>query len=109
MILGAKKYTATRAAAGSWSDGEYTPGASSSFAIKGSMQPMNSDEISLLPEGAREQAAWILLCDMKQTELALADHVARDGRDYLVLHVYDWSDHGVLPYRSYALGEVTNG
>lgn len=108
-MLGARKYTVTRTAAGSPSGGHYVAGATSTFSVKGSMQPMDSDRLELLPEWARTEAAWILLCDKRQSTLAVGDRVARDGHSFLVHEVMDWSDHTPLPYRSYALGEVTSG
>ena len=117
-ILGSDIFIVTRTAAGSWVDGSWTDGVPTTFDLRGSLQPFDAraESMELLPEGARSQARWWLICDRRQSELRLsiaeselpADHVTIDGRDYVALAIQDWHRHtrGV-PYRSYILGEVT--
>lgn len=108
MILGARTYTVTRYASGTWVDGEYTRGAMSSWTVRGSLQPIDdAEDLKQNPEGARTDAVWILICDGRQTELEDGDFVTVDGAEYLAKQKEDWTHHKPLPYRSYELFEVT--
>jgi hypothetical protein len=108
MILGATTHTVTRYATGTWTSGVYTAGTASTFTIRGSVQPMDGRTLDLLPEGARSEARYILLCDHRQTELLEQDRVSVGSRSYLVMMLADWTAHTPLPYRGYVLGEVTS-
>ena len=116
MILGARTYTIEREAAGTVSSaGIFTPGASSTFTVRASWQPMTGREREQLPEGDRTRASGKLYCDAIQTPLRTAapqggprcDVVQRDGRRYEVISELDWSDHASpTAHRSYVLAEI---
>jgi hypothetical protein len=107
MILGARTYAITRREDGEWINGVYQTTASAAFSVRGSLQPLDADSLSLLPEGARSEARWILLCDSRQTACLVGDRVDVEGKTHLVLSVADWTHHTPLAYRAYVLGEVT--
>lgn len=117
MILGARTYTVTRVAAGSYSltTGAWTDGASTTLTVVGSWQPMPQREREALPEGYRTRGAAKLFCDATQAPLSPVrvdskqrpDVVERDGVRHLVVGVAEWTDHaGGVPHRAYALVEL---
>jgi hypothetical protein len=107
VILGKATFTITRQS-GAWEAGYFVEGAPTSFTLEGSLQPADGRDLSLLPEGSRSEAGWVLLCDEHQQALLVGDHVTAQGGDYLVMVVMDWMLHSPLPYRGYVLGEVTD-
>lgn len=107
MILGSSVFTVTRSAAGAFVDGFYVAGATTTWSVRGSLQPLNERELQLLPEASRTQARWILLYDSKQTEIIAGDNVSAKGGNYLALLLQDWTLHTALPYRAVVLGEIT--
>ena len=116
MILGARTYTVTRVAAGSFgSDGAWTDGATTTLSVIGSWQPTNGREVQALPEAYRTRQTAKLFCDPTQPVLypvrvdsrQRPDVVTRDGVAYLVVTASDWTDHaGGVPHRAYMLAEV---
>ena len=62
--------TIDRTVAGTYPDGNYVEGASFSFTVTASVQPMLQREQLVLPEGVRERKAIILFTD---TELKVVD------------------------------------
>lgn len=102
-MLGATLLTVTRTAAGTYVDGVWTPGATSTFGIEGSLQPMSGRELLLLPEGERAAARWKLYTETAlltadeaaQTE---ADRVSWNGRSLVVVRVNDYSHVGMLEH-----------
>jgi len=114
-ILGAKKYTIEREAAGSTgTNGIYTPGATTTFDIVAGWQPMTGREREQLPEGDRTKASAKLYCDTAQPALRTVapngprcDVLQRNGRRYEVLSEIDWSDHAATTaHRAYVLAEI---
>lgn len=114
MILGARTYTVSRVAAGGFgADGGWSDGATSTFTVVGSWQPLNGREAQALPEGYRDRQTAKLYCDPLQPALypvrpgsaQRPDVVERDGVSYLVVAAADWTD-GPIPHRAYMLAEV---
>ncbi len=117
MILGGRTYTVSRVAAGSYSatTGAWTDGATSTFSIVGSWQPLNGREVERLPEAYRTRQSAKLLCAAAQPALypvrpgsaQRPDVVTRDDARYLVVASSDWTDHASpTAHRAYMLAEL---
>lgn len=114
-LLGASSYTVTRQP-GHWVEGVWSAnGEPTTFAIIGCAQLATAREVEMLPEGARTSARLILYVEAGQADLhttdisaqTVADEIAIDGRDYMVLSEADWRQAGIgLRHRAYALAEV---
>jgi hypothetical protein len=100
-ILGAASFSVQRVAAGSLVNGRWVDGASSTFDIVGSWQPMSGRQREQLPELYRTRETAKLLCDPAQTRLSPVDVTAktrqdvivRGGRRYEIIAIEDWTDH----------------
>lgn len=84
---------------GTWTKGQFTASATTSFNILASIQPLSGNEMQSLPEGRREKEAIRLYTS---TELKIAaegganaDVVTIAGKDYEVIAVYPWRN-GIL-------------
>lgn len=117
MILGARSHTVSRVAAGTHSltTGAFTDGATSTFSVIGSWQPISGREQERLPEGYRTRQAAKLFCDAAQPELypvrvgsaQRADIITRGTARYIVVGSEDWTDHaGSTAHRLYMLAEL---
>lgn len=117
MILGASTLTVSSVAAGSYSltTGAWTDGATTTFTVSGSWQPLTGREVQALPEAYRTRQTARLFTAPASAELfpsdpatgRRADVVTRAGRQYLVISASDWTDHtGGVPHRAYTLAEV---
>lgn len=73
--------TRKRRAAGSLSDGVFTPGAETSTTITASVQPVSGREVLRLPEGLRTREVVVAF---SMSELRAADEVAGTQPDRLV-------------------------
>ena len=94
-----KPLTVTRYAAGSYSNGNYVNGATSTFSIIMSVQPINGRELIYLPEGQRTRQfltgyTETLLQTANQEAGTKADVVAYNGRNYEVQRVEYWESTG---------------
>lgn len=93
--LGTETVTISRMAAGSYTLGRWTDGATSTFDISASVQPLNPREIQDLPENRRFTESLKLYTE---TELRAGsvnsstqpDEFTRDGKDYEILSVAKW-------------------
>lgn len=115
MILGKTTLSVQRVAAGSFVNGRYVNGASTTFDIEGSWQPLTGRQREQLPELYRTRHTASLRCDAQQTKLSPVDVgaktrqdvVVREGRRYEIIAVEDWTDHAA-PTRhiEYTLAEI---
>lgn len=113
-MLGSVTYTVTRRAGVFGTDGEYTPGATSTLSVSGSLQPLTAREIEALPEGLRQRARFVLLVGRTGTRLQVAgtsgvlgDRVSVSG-EALEVHGFSAFDQENTPkfalaHRSYIL------
>lgn len=114
-ILGAASFSVQRVAAGSFVDGRWVDGASSTFDIVGSWQPMTGRQREQLPELYRTRQTARLICDTAQPLLSPVDVAAktrqdvvtRSGRRYEIISVDDWSGHAApTAHVTYTLAEI---
>lgn len=89
-------YTVTRYGAGSWVKGENVPGATTTFEVMMSIQPLNGTELLNLPEAQRTRRtvkayAADRLFTAEQSLAAKADRVAYDGRVFEVQDAQNWT------------------
>lgn len=110
-LLGSATYTVTRYAQSSWSaGGEHQRGASSTFPIVASIQPITGRELQALPEGQRNVGN--LKCYTETRLLTGEDQKVPDrleykGTQYEVQAVEDFKDHVTgLPHYYVRLVEV---
>lgn len=98
-------YTITRTAADTYTDGLRTAGATSTFTIDASIQPVTGRKLLALPEARRTQDIRVL---WTATALAVADKITIAGELYEVFEVVT---HGVLSttpfYCVYCARQVT--
>jgi len=98
--------TVTRYAGGGYVDGLYVNGSTSTLNITASVQPLQPRELLLLPEGERfREHVWIIT----QTELKTVNPVTgekadvltrtRDGRQYEIQHVKQWTQLSIPHFR----------
>lgn len=100
-ILDRSALTVQRVAAGSFTNGRFVDGATSSLTVLGSWQPMSGRAREQLPELYRTRETAKLLCDPTQTRLSPVDVAAktrqdvivRAGRRYEIIAIEDWTDH----------------
>ena len=60
-LLGARTFTVTTYAAGAWADGDFTPGASSTYEVEATLRPLTDGrELEKLPELIRSRARYKL-------------------------------------------------
>lgn len=87
-------YTVTRRVSGDYVNGVYTDGASSTFSITASIQPVAGDDLKTLPEGQHAEDTRILFTE---TELRVRktgnepDQISVDGLNWEVINVEKWS------------------
>lgn len=82
--------TVTRAAAPTLVKGRSVAGLTSTFPIKGSVQPLTDKEIQFLPEGLRATATWALFTDAVLTTDGFPDQLTFQGILYTVKATQDW-------------------
>lgn len=106
-VLGTGTYTVTREAAGSYgaADGEWDPGASTSFTLVGSLQPASGRDRKNLPEGMATGDVRVLYSETEvrtasdRTKIP-ADAVTVDGEVYEVVHVEPWGGTLIPHYKA---------
>ena len=89
-------YTVTRRAAGSLVEGTYTPGATSTFSIDASIQPVTGRNVKAMPEGRRPEELRVVYT---RTELVavspghgVGDVVTYKGEPWEVVTSQQWPD-----------------
>jgi hypothetical protein len=91
-------YVVTRAGTGSFVAGVYVPGASSTFSIVASVQPVNPQDLLRLPEGERstDRKAVYTTTELRTAEAegALSDRITYRGSTYEVESVNPWDETG---------------
>lgn len=97
-ILGQESLTFKRFAAGSrGTDGRWTDGAATSTTLLGSVQPMNGNDLSTLPEGERSRRGRKVYTT---TELRTVDQAAGTAADQLQIDGEWWEVRSVANERS---------
>ena len=86
-------YTVTRQAAGSYVDGDWTPGADSTFPVDADLQPMSGNDLKILPEGQHGE-------EMQKMYLAVELFTAREGKqpDEVTIDGAQWRVINVRKY-----------
>jgi hypothetical protein len=93
-----------RKAAGTYSaDGDFTPGAPATSAIRAAIQPASGKQLMDVPEGIRQEAGHIM---WSRSELRNDDTITHDGSSYRVLHIWPRPVDGGF-YRA-AIGKVAS-
>lgn len=93
-------YDVTRPSAGTVTNGVFTPGATSTFSISASIQPIAGRDLKSLPESRHAEeirSVWTT------TELRVEDTVDIGGETWEVIRAQMWPSH----YRAYLARKVT--
>lgn len=94
-LISKASYDISRTTEGSFSAGVYIPGATSTFTIKGNIQPLSGAEILQLPEADRKrQSMWLYT----KEELLENDIITVNGKPYEIHPVEDWTRQGRLQH-----------
>lgn len=93
--------TVTRTAAPILVKGRSVAGLTSTFPIRGSIQPLTDKEIQFLPEGLRATATWALFTDAVLTTDGTPDQVTFQSVTYTVKATQDWQANAA--YARYVL------
>jgi hypothetical protein len=95
----------TRTESGSYIDGEWVEGSTSTFTVQVNIQPLKPHEILMLPESERTRSWWKVysadvLRTLKEGENGwAADEFTWKGDRYKVMKVDDWtSGMGILEH-----------
>jgi len=105
MSLRNRTLTISRLGSGGYdASGKYVPDASpSEFDIKCSVQPLAGEEVNLLPEGRRENAAYRVYTDTllrtakRGSSGHNADQTTIDGEEFECLRVEVWQN-SIIPH-----------
>jgi len=94
--------TGVRYAAGTYTKGQYSPGAETELIIQASVQPLAGRELDLLPEGRKELESYkiyttIELKTADQSEQTQADELTLFGKSFEVIKVENWQN-AVIPH-----------
>lgn len=95
-LLGEREVTVTRFAPGSYTNGRWVKGTGATSTILMSVQPLNGEELSFLPEGNRSdkiQKGYTrsFVQTANQNEGIDSDIITVDGEDYEVTQVQRYS------------------
>jgi hypothetical protein len=96
-ILAMQTFTVTRYAAGTYTEGGYVAGTTSTFSIKASVQPVKGQELMRLPEGERLRDYLAVYTDTQLRSLQddkAPDRISIEGYTYEVVAVDDWMTEG---------------
>lgn len=102
--LGVGTLTVTRTATGSRTKGLYTPGATSTFSIVASVQPVSGDEVKDLQEAqdADEIKSFWTITELRgRTPSTEPDLVTLEGRTWQVIKVTRWDAFDATHYIVY--------
>ncbi len=83
-------YTVTRRATGSLANGDWTPGASSTFTVEADLQPLSGNDLKILPEGQHGEEMQKLYLSVELFTARLdkeADQITIDGAEWKVINV----------------------
>ena len=113
-MLGATTVTVERPGADTYLAGELTPGASTSFSVVASVQPLSGVERQDLPEGYRTRGRFKMYVQgatqLQTTNLTTQqreDVVTYKGRRFEVVSWLDWSEHdAATAHHKYLLAEL---
>lgn len=97
--LASGTYAVTRRAAGSVTNGIYTPGGTTTLSVKASVQPVQPEEVQRLPEGTRINDAKAVYSAFPLKAASEAggtpgDLITIEGAPYEVVAVKDWGPLG---------------
>ncbi len=99
--LNSATYTVTRFSPGSYGadaeDGRYRFGATHTFRVRASIQPLTGEELLRLPEGERTRERIVVFTARRlktatQAEAASADRVEYQGNQFEVESVESWNE-----------------
>lgn len=103
-------YTVTRKAAGAYSTGYYAPGATTTFAIAASVQPVTGRDLRSLPEGQHAEESRVIYTATElrtRTPTTEPDVITIDGDPWEVTRVERWEfGTDTTHYRAYASRQV---
>jgi hypothetical protein len=90
-------YSVTRRAAGSLSLGSYVPGATTTFSIDASIQPVSGRDVKAAPEGRRVEELRVVytlteLLAMQPGAHGIGDVVTYKGETWEVIKSEQWPD-----------------
>jgi hypothetical protein len=94
-------YTVTRTAAGTLTTGRYTAGATSSFSIVATIQPMTGRNLKILPEGQHAEETMVVYTTTElraRTPASEPDVFTFDGEAWKVVNVKRWQAFGDTHY-----------
>lgn len=91
-----------RYGAGTYTKGQYSPGAETELIIQASVQPLAGRELDLLPEGRKELESYKLyttfeLRTANQANQTQSDEITLFGKSFEVIKVENWQN-AVLPH-----------
>ena len=91
--------TVIRTAAGSYVDGLYVKGSTSTFKTLASVQQPTPIQMEILPEGEKDKDVKLFICKKpvnttNDEEGLIADILMYKGKRYKVMHSADWDDYG---------------
>lgn len=96
-------YTVTRTAIGTRTQGRYTPGSTSQFAITASVQPVTGRDLQVLPEAQHAEDVRVVYAttEIKTQEAGFEpDQISIDGALWKVVNVEKWTLRGETHYRA---------
>jgi hypothetical protein len=100
--LATGSYTRTRYAAGTTTDGVYTPGSTSTASIVASVQPVRGEELHALPEGRHADQSRVVYSESELRAAPIPDRVTIDGAEFEVFKAERWDAFGETYYRALA-------
>lgn len=93
-------YTRTRYAAGSTTDGVYSPGSASTASIVASVQPVRGAELKALPEGRHADHSRVVYSESELRAAPVPDRVTIESADFEVFKAERWDAFGETYYRA---------
>jgi hypothetical protein len=108
-MLGEQSYTVTRTS-GNYVAGDFVVSSSSTFVIRGSLQPLRGTDLDSLPEGERAGGLYKLYSTStlrtSGTPGQMADTISVNGKALQVRTILGYQNHVTgLPHTKYLLGE----
>ena len=97
--------TVTRKSGGEFVNGIWTPGTTAEVPIEASVQPASPDDMQRLPEGRRQDKAYVLRSDQELLEVddnaeQSADLVTIGGETYEVMRCSRWQNSIINHFES---------
>lgn len=93
-------YTRTRTAVGTTTDGDYTPGATSTTSIIACVQPVEGADLHALPEGRHADNSRVVYTISDLRASPIPDKVTIEGDLYEVFKVERWDAFGATHYKA---------